>query len=334
MLKAIGTLQLAIAPLFVIPAVTAQEGGEGAPINGQSLSAQLDSTLASIEYLAGLRSAALAGDDSAVRAIVNATEPARDATPQRNAALTSLQDNLARLRFQLDRLLSDPAEVAVVTAMPPSVVKALGLGSSRTSSSEEPAGVLAGRSGADAPLHASGVNADGTAAEGGQPSGMTVATDPLVSGATSPFPNPLAARPDTLPGTSSILGATTGLDATMRAAIAGDVGPLDFVSDASRRRGGESVSLEEKGYVADPIHLGKLLVRAGRPAEAVEILKKHQTGPGARYWLARALQGLDRETEAIALFRLIADDGTAGIFSRHAAQDLKFLEFKSALQNK
>lgn len=328
MLKAIGTLQLAIAPMFVIPAVTAQEGAAGDTVNGQSLSAQLDSTLASIEYLAGLRSAALAGDDSAVRAIVSATEPARDATPQRNAALATLQDNLARLRFQLDRLLSDPKEVSVLTAMPQSVVKALGLGGSPTTSADEPIGALAGRNGSTAPLPEDAVPT--------VPPGTDVATDSgsLEAMPASPFPNPLAARPDTVPGTSSILDTTTGLDASMRSAIAGDVGPLDFVSDSSRRRGGEAVSLEEKGYVADPIHLGKLLVRAGRPAEAVEVLKKHQTGPEARYWLARALQGLDRETEAIALFRLIADDGTAGIFSRHAAQDLKFLEFKNALESK
>ncbi len=330
MLKAIGTLQLAIAPLFVIPAITAQEGGDAPAINGQSLRTQLDSTLASMEYLAGLRSSALAGDDAAVRAIVSATEPSRDASPQRNAAITSLQDNLARLRFQLDRLLSDPAEVAAVTAMPPSVVKALGLGSSSTTASDDANAMLAGRGGAITPI-AGPTPAPGVPSTEGLSGDMTGTTDPA---SMDPTPDPLAARPDQMPGTSSILGSTTGLDASMRAAIAGDVAPLDFVSDSSRRRGGEAVSLEETGYVADPIHLGKLLVRAGRPAEAVEILKKHQTGPGARYWLARALQGLDRETEAIALFRLIADDGTAGIFSRHAAQDLKFLEFKSALENR
>ena len=327
MLKAIGTLQLAIAPLFVIPAVTAQEGGEPQAFNGQSLRTQLDSTLASIEYLAGLRSSALAGDDAAVRAIVSATEPARDATPQRNAAITTLQDSLARLRFQLDRLLSDPAEVAAVTAMPPSVVKALGLGSSSTAGSDS-GEVLVGRSGT------SSVPSGSVSPLSGELHGSTAGADQPNHVATGAAPDDLVTASSELPGTKSILGETTGLSASMRAAIAGDVAPLDFVSDSSRRRGGEAVSIEEQGYVADPIHLGKLLVRAGRPAEAVEILKKHQTGPGARYWLARALQGLDRETEAIALFRLIADDGTAGIFSRHAAQDLKFLEFKSALKNK
>ena len=321
MLKAIGTLQLALAPLFVVPAVTAQEGGEAVPITGQSLQAQLDSTLVSIEYLAGLRTAARTGDSSAVRAIIRSTEAPRDASPQRNAALTSLQDSLAQLRFQLDRLLGDPAEVTAVTAMPPSVLKALGLGGTRSTEPAAASGLLAARSGADS---ASAEPTMEPALAGQEPTG---------SSQVAPTAAPQLFSEE-MPGTSSILNSTTGLDATMREAIAGDVAPLDFVSDSSRRRGGEAVPLEEQGYVADPIHLGKLLVRAGRPAEAVEILKKHQTGPGARYWLARALQGLDREAEAIALFRLITDDEAAGIYSRHAAQDLKFLEFKKALEAK
>ena len=300
MLKAIGTIQLAIAPLFVIPAVTAQEGMNSKPINGISLQAQLDSTIASIEYLTGLRAAALAGDDAAVRAIITATEAPRAETPERQATITSLQDNLAGLRFQLDRLLSDPGEVAAITAMPMSVVKTLGLGGSSTSGSTD-----------------------------------SMVTMPKKSALpSSSGPVPVTAGSVRLPGTTPFVGQSTGLDAVMRKALTSDVAALDPASESSRRRGAEGVSLEEKGYVADPIHLGKLLVRAGRPAEAVEILKKHQTGPSARYWLARGLQSLDRETEAIALYRLLADDPAAGIHSRHAAQDLKFLEFKSALEKK
>ncbi len=328
MLKAIGTLQLAVAPLFVVPAMTSQDGAASEPITGQTLNAQLDATLASIEYLAGLRSAARAGDDAAVRAIVNATEAPRDATPQRNAHLATLQDDLARLRFQLDRLLGDPDEVAIITAMPESVVKALGLGGTSPSADADDE-VLAGRRGITtpaAPGSALADNATGSTPELG-------ADLPLIPEG-SDLPNPLAARPDSVQGTAPTIGSTKGLDAGLRAAMSGDLAPLDFVSDSSRRRGNEPVALEDVGYVADPVHLGKLLVRAGRPAEAIEILKSNQGTPGASYWLARALQDQDRETEAIALFRLIADDGTAGIYSRHAAQDLEFLEFKSALKKK
>ena len=68
------------------------------------------------------------GDTQALRAIERSTEPARDATPQRAAHLEALQDDIARLRFSLDRLLADPAEVEAIMGMPPSVVRALGLG--------------------------------------------------------------------------------------------------------------------------------------------------------------------------------------------------------------
>ncbi|MEM8709425.1 MAG: hypothetical protein AAGG01_00620 [Planctomycetota bacterium] len=332
MLKAIGAIQLALAPVFVLPTVTAQDGEPTGVATGRTLQAQLDATLASIEYLSGLRSAARAGDASAVRAIIQATEAPRGATPQRNQSLTRLQDELARLRFQLDRLLSDPAEVAVITAMPPSVVKTLGLGGEPSSD----AGVLSGRSGQDDALALTSPESPTAAGE----ASPAVTGDPLAeagAAATAPsngLPNPHAARPDDLSGTSPSIGVTTGLDASIRAAIKGTPGPLDHVADSSRRRGGEPVALEEQGYVADPVHLGKLLVRAKRPAEAIEVLKGQTSDAGARYWLARALQDLGRETEAISLYRLLADDGTAGIYSRHASQDLEFLEFKAALEAK
>ena len=337
MLKAIGTLQLLLAPVFVVPALTAQDGETSSPMSGRSLQDQLDATLASVEYLAGLRSAARAGDTAAVRAIVHATEAPRDTTNQRNDRLGSLQDDLARLRFQLDRLLGDPTELSAITAMPPSVVSALGLSGPQPSRIDT-GDVLTGRSGLMKPMTPEGIGAaDAAGNPEVDPTGAapgTTSTPGALNTEAGVLPNPMAARPDHIPGTGQSVGSLQGLDASMRAAISGDIGPLDHVSDPSRRRGNEAVALEEEGYVADPIHLGKLLVRASRPAEAVEILKKHQTGPGARYWLARALQDLDRETEAIALFRLIKDDGTAGIYSRHAAQDLEFLEFKSSLRKK
>ena len=145
MLKAIGTLQLVLAPLFVVPALTAQDGDDTSPMSGQSLQSQLDATLASVEYLPGLRSASRTGDASAVRAIVNATEAPRDTTLLRNERLATLQDDLARLRFQLDRLLGNPAEVAAITAMPPSVVSALGLGGARSAEAQVDE-ILTGRS--------------------------------------------------------------------------------------------------------------------------------------------------------------------------------------------
>ncbi|MFT7167579.1 MAG: hypothetical protein ACI80K_000701 [Paracoccaceae bacterium] len=332
MLKAIGTIQLMLAPVFVVPALTAQDGETTSPMSGQSLQDQLDATLASVQYLAGLRSAARAGDTNAVRAIVHATEAPRGATIGRAA---TLQDDLARLRFQLDRLLGDPDEVSAITAMPASVVTALGLSGPRPASLDS-SDVLTGRSGVLMPRVTGPTSAEGASNAAGEPAVAVpdaTVTPTVLTSSPNVLPNPMAARPDHIPGTGQSVGSLQGLDASMRAALSGGIGPLDHVSDSSRRRGNEAVTLEEKGYVADPMHLGKLLVRAKRPAEAVEILK-HQTGPGGRYWLARAFQDLDREAEATALFRLIADDGTAGIYSRHASKDLEFLEFKAALRKK
>lgn len=83
--------------------------------------------------------------------------------------------------------------------------------------------------------------------------------------------------------------------------------------------------------MADPIRLGKLLVRSGRPAEAIEVLEGAPRAAAQRYWLARAYQAQERFAEAIEIFRLLKDDEKAGDFARYAAEDLKFLEFKRTL---
>ena len=128
--------------------------------------------------------------------------------------------------------------------------------------------------------------------------------------------------------------ATTGLTEAARAALSGEIGPLDSVHETSRRRGSEPVALEGDDYVADPVRLGRLLVRSARPAEAVEILAPIKGVAGARYWLARAYQQLDRSTEALALFRELSADENAGVHQRHAKEDLEFLEFKLALSKR
>ena len=96
--------------------------GQESPAGG--IEGQLEATLQSIEYLRGLEVGVRTGDTQALRAIERSTEPARDATPQRAAHLETLQDDIARLRFNLDRLLVDPGEVEAIMSMPPSVVRA------------------------------------------------------------------------------------------------------------------------------------------------------------------------------------------------------------------
>ncbi len=309
MFKAIGLVQLSLAPIFVIPAMTGQEGMQS------SLDAQLEATKQSIEYLGGLRVSVAAGDPGALRALERATEAPRDASPQRAAHLEVLQDDIARLRFSLDRLLADPSEVAAITSLPRSVVKTLGL------------------AGSVSPEAGSTLNADGTVSTPTSPAPTIDANGNPIIPEDAPVrtkvavTNPAAARPEQLAG----MGNTAGMTDMMRAAVKGDVGPLDTVSQASRRRGNEPISLEGDGYVADPVALGRLLVRSGRTAEAIEVLQRHPDLVGARYWLARSYQNQDRFEEALEIFRVIKDDPKAGAYSGYSAQDVEFLEFRQSL---
>lgn len=300
MLKSIGILQLALAPVLVLPAMTGQESPAG------GIEAQLQATRQSIDYLRGLEVGVRTGDSQALRAIERSTEPARDATPQRAAHLETLQDDIARLRFKLDRLLVDPAEVEAVMSMPPSVVHALGLGGVSDAPASSTARPTAPR-----------VEANGTISiPANTPDRTAVA-----------ITHPAAPRPGTVAG----LGPTTGLTEAARTALSREVAPLDNVRETSRRRGHEPVALEGDDYVADPVGLGRLLVRSRRPAEAVEILESIKGNAGASYWLARAYQQLDRPSEALAIFRALSADEKAGVHQRHAKEDLEFLEFKLAL---
>ncbi len=303
MLKSIGILQLTLAPVLVLPAMTGQESPAG------GIEGQLEATLQSIEYLRGLEVGARTGDPLALRAIERSTEPARDATPQRASHLETLQDDIARLRFGLDRLLADPAEVEAIMSMPPSVVRALGLGGATVAPAPSTSFPAAPR-----------VRTDGTVE-------IPARTPDRTAAAIS---DPAAARPEIIAGVSS----TTGLTEAARSALSGEVGPLDDVRETSRRRGNGPVALEGEHYVADPVGLGRLLVRSRRPAEAVEILEVIKDDVGARYWLARAYQQLDRSTEALAIFRALSADENAGVHQRHAKEDLQFLEFKLALSKR
>ncbi len=121
MMKSIGTVQLALATVFVVPAVTGQDQG------AQSLQSQLSATLSSLDYLANLRDRAATGDKDAIGAIVATTETPRKPERAGGPYLESLQTDLARLRFQLDRLLGTPSEVEAIMQLPGGVVRSLGL---------------------------------------------------------------------------------------------------------------------------------------------------------------------------------------------------------------
>ncbi|MEO1695675.1 MAG: hypothetical protein AAFU73_00175 [Planctomycetota bacterium] len=325
MLKAIGAIQLVLAPIFVVPAVTRQDGTGG-------IDTQLDATLRSLEYVAGLRNGVRAGDAQALRALDRATEPPRDASsPQRSAHLQALQDDIAELRYSLDRLLADSTEVDAIMAMPPSVLDALGLsGRPRVAIDAAPEGTVPpGAPVATGPATGAPEDTNAPSTGAAAPNAATPGSGAPTVGTTNAVPQATGRVPSTsLAGVSP----TTGLDSAMHRALEGDVGPLDEVSPQSRRRGNEPAPLEGEGFVADPVRLGRLLVRSKRTSEAIELLEGRTDSLGARYWLARAYAEQQRLDEALEHFRELSTNPDGGIYARHAAQDLEFLEFKRSLE--
>ncbi len=289
MMKSIGTVQLTLATVFVVPAVTGQDE------NVNSLQSQLSATLNSLDYLSDLRDRAASGDRAAIGAIVSTTEAPR--APQRAGGtyLESLQTDLARLRFQLDRLLGTPSEVKAIMQLPGSVVRSLGL-----------AGAPGERS-----------TDSGTATGPGQ----SLAPNAGTSGAQGAGIRPLS------------VAGSEGMSPAMLQQINSELLPLDSVTDSARRRGAEAVALEGADYIAAPTRLGRLYVRRGRAAEAVTVLEPAPTSPARTYWLARAYQSLERYEDAAELYRALIADPAAAEFQHQAERDLKFVDFSRELRN-
>ena len=233
MMKSIGTVQLALATVFVVPAVTGQDE------NVNSLQSQLSATLNSLDYLAELRDRAATGDRAAIGAIVSTTEAPRDPQRAGGSYLESLQTDLARLRFQLDRLLGTPSEVKAIMQLPGSVVRSLGLAGA-------PAARRRGRT-------------------TGRPEG---ADERHSAGAPRSRAAPGAGRPRARHGELSGMSPARCSSRSTPSCF-----PLDSVTESARRRGAEAVALEGAGYVAAPTRLGRLYVRRGRAAEAVTVLE-------------------------------------------------------------
>jgi len=109
MLKFNYALNLALATLLVVPAVTLGSGGE------DSLEATLQRTLKALDQLAAVEQRLEAGDASAIPTVVAATEaplpaPAED-PGARDALLDTLRNDVARLQGETERL-----ETAALTA--------------------------------------------------------------------------------------------------------------------------------------------------------------------------------------------------------------------------
>ena len=105
-------------------------------------------------------------------------------------------------------------------------------------------------------------------------------------------------RPSTLPSA----GVTTGIDDSLRALLSGAPMPRP-VAPTEPTAGDESGaatsdSAATPAYSADPLRHGITCYRAGRYAEAYELLAPLEEG-SALYWQARTLERLERLDEAV-----------------------------------
>ena len=86
-------------------------------------------------------------------------------------------------------------------------------------------------------------------------------------------------------------------------------------------------SPEGAEYSADPLRQAQACYQAGRYAEGLALLTRHED-PRALYWRARCLANLDRLDEAIAMLGRVVELGHDSYEGRRAANDLEFLQWK------
>jgi len=131
-------------------------------------------------------------------------------------------------------------------------------------------------------------------------------------------------------------GITTGLDDALRALLSGAPQPRASAMPEAAPLGvpGAAVAPGETppaslagGYSADPLKHGITCYRAGRYAEAYELLAPLDDA-SALYWQARALERLERLDEAVAVMERALTRGGAGFEARRAQTDLEFLRWK------
>lgn len=122
---------------------------------------------------------------------------------------------------------------------------------------------------------------------------------------------------------------TVGLDDELRRTIASLPIPLEKVSATASRDPGLARTLEPEGYSADVLRQGRLFFRAGRYVEAMTLLERiSQRSPEARYLLARSLERLGQQEEALAAYRELAELTDDPATARRARHDLEFLAWK------
>ena len=267
MLKHVASVNIALAGLFVLPGLAEPQDPS------QGLAAQLDATVASIDYLGEIVRRIEAREQDALPLLLGATEPSRLGELQSEARLVTLRGDVSRLRLALDRMLEQ-------LGIDPNIPGIPGPGSSRST----------GRSATDTRVPRS--------------------PDDWNAGSLAP---------------------TVGLQAGQASNLKSVLPPLETVTPESQRRGGEPLRLEQTDFTADAVRQGKLLFRANRHAEAIQLLQGRKGNHEAQYWLAQALRAMDRAPEALELLRQLSENADAGPFARYAKSDLEFIEFERSL---
>jgi tetratricopeptide (TPR) repeat protein len=116
MLKFNYALNLGLATLLVVPAVTLGSGGE------DSLEATLQRTLQALDQLAAVEERLQTGDATAIPTVLAATEPPLPAPAEdpgaRDTLLESLRHDVARLQSEAEQLESRSANTAVTNPVP------------------------------------------------------------------------------------------------------------------------------------------------------------------------------------------------------------------------
>jgi hypothetical protein len=267
MLKHVASVNIALAGVFVLPGLAGPQDAE------QGLAAQLDATVASIDYLGELVKKLEGGEKDALALLLGATEPARLGDLQSEARLVTLRGDVSRLRMALDRMLEQ-------LGIDPNIPGIPGPGSGRTTGSSA-AGARVSRS-----------------------------PDQWSPGGLAP---------------------TIGLQAGQTSSLKSVLPPLENVAPDAQRRGDEPLRLEQTDFTADAVRQGKLLFRANRHAEAIQLLQGRKADPEAQYWLAQAYRAMDRTPDALEILRPLAENAEAGPFARYAKSDLEFIEFERSL---
>ncbi len=132
-------------------------------------------------------------------------------------------------------------------------------------------------------------------------------------------------------------GVTTGLDDSLRALLSQDLerpslqGTRPEAPSPTGTRAGAapaSAAAEAPAYSADPLRHGIACFRAGRHAEALELLAELPDDAHALYWTARTLERLGRLDEALETLERALARGAGELEAERVQSELEFLRWK------